>query len=164
MNVKAVAGLLVTKRAVALAIKKNKIGAGLYMPYGGKIDQGESEEETMCRELFEESGVHCDIADLERIGTLTTSNCTGQGMRRWTISLYTIHSWSGTARETEEMYAPVWFPRSKCSLPLQNMLPADRLWMPKVLAGKYVTVEACYRFPSMQLIKQPWISEMIRLK
>ena len=42
---------------VLLAMKKRGFGEGWWNGYGGKVQEGESVDEAMCREFFEESGL-----------------------------------------------------------------------------------------------------------
>jgi 8-oxo-dGTP pyrophosphatase MutT (NUDIX family) len=143
---KAVVGFPVTKKNVLLAIKqRGNIGRGLYMPYGGKLERGETFEEAMVREFFQESGMSTVTDDLEEVGVLFTQNhLNGRPAVEWEIRIYLIHGWDGVPVDTDEMRSPRWFPRSKYKLPLARMLPADCIWVPKVLAGKYVEVYTAY--------------------
>jgi hypothetical protein len=46
-------------------------------------------------------------------------------------------AWSGVPRETEEMGPPEWFPVNR--VPFDEMLPAERDWLPLVFGGAKVT-------------------------
>ena len=54
------------------------------------------------------------------------------------LHVYTAKKWQGVIRESDEM-KPEWFPIKQ--LPLQNMWPADSIWLPEVLEGNKIRGE-----------------------
>ena len=53
---------------VLLGMKKRGFGAGRWNGFGGKLEEGESIEESIKREIKEEAGI--DINDLNKIGII----------------------------------------------------------------------------------------------
>jgi 8-oxo-dGTP diphosphatase len=162
-EISAVIGFPIRKKTVLLAEKQSKVGKGLYMPYGGMIESGETAEEAMVRELEEESRMTATVDDLEKVGTLIRYEyLKGRLSSKLTAPIYLIHFCGGKPTDTKEMKGARWFPRSKRKLPLSRMLPADRIWIPKVLAGKYVTIYVAYdELMAMQLLHPPSVNELV---
>lgn len=138
------AGYLIQGNRICLALKQEKVGEGLWMPYGGAVEPGESYEECMVRELKEESHVHCTTEDLEKVGILSIYKYDKDNrlFNKMSVAVYLIHDWIGDPHDTDEMKNAQWFYKDK--LPTEKMLPADRIWLPRVLAGKNVMVKAFY--------------------
>jgi hypothetical protein len=58
------------------------------------------------------------------------------------VHVYTLGSWQGTFESTEEMHDPTWFEYD--AVPLDDMMPADRVWFPAMLAGRKFIGEVSY--------------------
>lgn len=52
------------------------------------------------------------------------------------VHFYLVRDWRGEIRETEEMLNPTWFEIN--NLPLDELMPADKYWLPIVLNGKKI--------------------------
>jgi len=129
---------LVRNEEILLARKTKHIGAGCWNGYGGEIEAGESPLDAAVRELREESGgVTADPTDLIKIAENDFHNTKADGSTFITnVHFFIVRHWTGTPCETDEMRSPTWF--RVCDLPLDEMMPADRLWLPVALGGKRV--------------------------
>ena len=140
-------------RKILLPIKKKKIGAGLRNGYGGGIEPGENPDTTTVRELEEESGIIALVEDLERVGVIDFHNLTGAGVE-FTCRVFVsfLQRWKGAAHESPEMGPPEWF--DKATPPLQEMMLADRDWLPALLQERIAYVQAWYG-PKQQSLRRP---------
>lgn len=113
-----------------LGIKTRKIGKGRWNGYGGDIHDGESPEAAAVRELEEEAGLRASPGDLEKIAVVDFFNI-GFTCR---VHVYLLHKWQDEPLASPEMATPTWF--AKFQLPLERMMPADRVWLPIALTRK----------------------------
>lgn len=128
---------------VCLARKMKKIGAGCWNGYGGGIEPGESPRQAAAREFNEESGVTVSPDDLEKVAVVDFKNTKTDGTTFvCRVHVYLAHAWRGEPTATDEMGSPTWFARE--ALPLDEMMPADRFWLPPILRGKKVRASAAY--------------------
>ena len=129
---------------VLLAKKTRKIGAGCWNGYGGGIEEGDASiEATALRELEQESGLVGSASDLLKIALCYFSNTKSDGTQFVAkVHIYTLSDWTGEPRATEEMSDPTFFPLD--ALPLQEMMPADKDWVPRALRGETMIVRASY--------------------
>lgn len=117
------------KGKVLLGRKKRDFGVGKWNGFGGKVENNETLEESMCRELFEEVGII--PRKFEQIGHNTFEY---QGKDEiWEVYLYKITEFKGEPKESEEM-EPKWFAEKDILYP--EMWPDDEFWMPKFLKGE----------------------------
>ncbi len=150
---------------VLLARKTRHIGAGYWNGYGGgpeKIDDGDMFR-TAIRELSQESGLAGRPQDLEQVAICYFNNTKANG-RTFTckVHVYLLRTWQGTPRWTEEMEDPRFFPIQ--DLPLSEMMPADRHWVPRVLAGETGIVWASYGPQQKELVGNVVFSAGAELK
>jgi 8-oxo-dGTP diphosphatase len=128
---------------VLLARKTRKIGAGCWNGYGGVPNDGESLPDCAVRELYEESGLSGTPSDLCKIAIMDFHNTKSDGSSFIArVHFYTLSSWVGEYHETDEMTSPTWF--SIGELPLDEMMPADRVYLPDALSGKKLVGIARY--------------------
>ena len=128
---------------ILLALKMQKIGQGCWNGYGGGIDDGESPEQSIIRELREEAKVKAFPNALEKVAVIDFKNTKTDGnVFVCMVHVFLLHQWEGDFQPTDEMASPTWF--EKKELPLDGMMPADREWLPIVLAGKKIIGEAEY--------------------
>lgn len=132
---------LVKEGKVLLAMKADKIGKGCWNGYGGGINNGESPNQSAIRELEEEADVVASVEDMERVAIVDFHNTKSDG-RQFVcrVHVYLVRKWSGEPQETEEMLTPTWFEID--NLPFNQMMPADRVWLPYVLNGKKIMAKA----------------------
>lgn len=117
-------------RRVLLGMKKRGFGAGRWNGFGGKVQEGETIEEAVKRELQEESGILAKA--LSERGVLTFI-FEGDPAVALEVHVFAVESHEGDPRETEEM-APKWFLHSE--ILYDSMWPDDIYWLPLFLAGK----------------------------
>lgn len=108
--------------------KKRGVGSGLYNGPGGKLEENESHEECAVRETIEEVNVRPE--DLEKIGELEF--LFGEDPFMF-VHVFTAESHSGEPEESEEA-RPEWFKTE--NIPLDEMWPDDKYWIPKMLDGE----------------------------
>lgn len=138
---------------VLLAKKTMKIGAGCWNGYGGGREGNEPLTKTAIRELEEECGLRAREEDLEKIGLLRSYKHKSTGEVVFgEVHFYTAKNCQGEPRATEEMATPTWF--SPAALPLAELMPADKLWIPDALAGKKLIVIVHYS-PFQKELLQP---------
>lgn len=114
---------------ILLGMKKRGFGAGRYNGFGGKLEPGETPEQSAKREVLEEIGV--TIKDMELVGHILFSI---EGDEKDPeVFIYRVMSWEGEPVESEEM-APEWFEVDK--LPFDRMWQSDTHWFPLFLEGK----------------------------
>ncbi|MEA1909616.1 MAG: 8-oxo-dGTP diphosphatase [Patescibacteria group bacterium] len=146
---------LVRDDKVLLGKKMKKIGAGCWNGYGGGIEKTDSSvEEGALRELREETkGVIAKLKDLKKIAIVDFHNTMSDGREFvCTVHCFLVHDWKGDIQETDEMITPTWF--NIGGLPLDEMMPADREWLPRALLGQKLHAKA-YLSPFQQESTQP---------
>lgn len=127
--------LIRTEAEILLAMKKRRFGAGRWNGYGGKVQEGETVEAAMIREVKEESGL--TVTKYRKVGDLVFHNID----RIVTMDVFEAMEYQGELVETEEM-APQWFPLDK--LPFEDMWKSDLLWYPYYLKGEYFSGEVVF--------------------
>jgi len=122
--------LFATKHAEA------KVGAGKLNGYGGCIDPGETPAQAAIRETNEEAGENFLVLekDLKARGIITFYD--HEIRPKWKVYIFVCDRFSGEPKESKEMLDPKWFDADQ--IPKLDILPADKLFMPKILSGKTV--------------------------
>ncbi len=150
--------ILVKDTKVLLARKMKKIGAGLWNGYGGGIEPGETPIQAAVRELHEEAGINLESNKLEKVAYITFCNKTSDSHEFICIMhVYLIHVSDSDLenidiKETDEMHTPTWFESN--NLPFNEMLAADREWLPLVLTGKKI-IGTAYYTPKQHSLEKP---------
>jgi 8-oxo-dGTP diphosphatase/2-hydroxy-dATP diphosphatase len=116
---------------ILLGMKKKGFGMGRWNGFGGKVEDGERIEDATKREIWEEAEIK--VEEIEKVGEMLFEYVEGAEKDIVEVHLYRAEKFSGTPQETEEM-KPQWFLESE--LPLDQMWPDDKFWMPLFLAGK----------------------------
>ena len=96
---------------------------GKWNGLGGKFDPGESPEDCMKREVFEESGLRVEAAQLKGFITFPTFD----GEDDWYAFVYIVSKFSGTLKASDEGELS-WIPDAKV-LDL-NIYDGDRVFLP----------------------------------
>lgn len=128
---------LVKEGSVLLGFKTSGIGRGFWNGYGGGIKKGETEIRAAVRELKEEVGI--TAAHLAKVAIADFHNTKSDG-KTFTcrVHIYLVKEWSGEPSQTKEMLIPTWFNVDR----LPEMIPADKVWLPYILKGEKIMIEA----------------------
>lgn len=126
------------EQEILLAMKKRGFGKGWWNGVGGKVDgdKGETIEQAVQREVFEEIGVKpqgiTKVAVLRFLFPLIPED------QDWNqeVHVFFVHEWDGKPTESEEML-PKWFKVGE--IPYDQMWPDDPCWLPRVLKGERLT-------------------------
>lgn len=134
---KCVVCYLVQDDRVLLGLRKKSsrgLGISRVAGIGGGIEDNESADEALCREVYEEVGV--ELTDFKKMGRV--------------VFLYpNTTKWNGEPSESDEIY-PDFF--SINDLPFDRMFVDNPYWVPHVLAGK--TVEARFIYDENHQIQE----------
>jgi mutator protein MutT len=127
--------LIVDNDKILLGMKKRGFGQGKWNGFGGKLNDGETIEDAVVREMEEESGVIVKKEKLEKVAELnfTFPNVVKEKEFDQLVHVFVVREWGGEPSESEEML-PKWF--STNELPFENMWNDDAIWLPKILAGE----------------------------
>ncbi|SIQ81064.1 8-oxo-dGTP diphosphatase [Haladaptatus litoreus] len=123
---------------VLLIRKKRGLGEGKYVGPGGKIEDGETPQETVIREVEEE--IHVTVAAPTKVGEFEF--VFGNEPKMF-VHVFRAEEFSGVPQETPEA-DPRWFDFK--NVPYDEMWEDDRLWMPHLFSG--VTFSGCFQFDS----------------
>ena len=123
---------------VLLIRKKRGLGAGRINAPGGKVEAGESPWACAVRETREEIGVTVRQADL-----MAELRFVERVDQQWYGYAFVASDYDGVPTETIEA-TPRWF--TVDAIPYDEMWKDDRLWLPHVLAGRFV--KASFLFES----------------
>jgi 8-oxo-dGTP diphosphatase/2-hydroxy-dATP diphosphatase len=114
---------------VLLGMKKRGFGEGRYNGFGGKVEDGETIEESVKRELLEEVGIICPKVD--PIGVLDFSWKNKDEVLE--VHIFKAEEFKGEPTESEEM-KPKWFHINE--IPFDIMWSDDPYWFPLFLENK----------------------------
>lgn len=126
---------------VLLGKKKVRFGAGYWNGFGGGVEEGESVEESACRETKEECGLTVLPENLSKVARIQF-NFEEKPDYNHDVHVFITHTFSGEPIETEEMQ-PQWHELK--DLPLEEMWPSDPYWVPLVLQqGKKIEAKCLF--------------------
>jgi ADP-ribose pyrophosphatase YjhB (NUDIX family) len=135
---------------ILLPMKKKGFGEGKPNGYGGKVEEGETPEGAMLRELAEESGMIADEGKFERACVVDYSF---DGVPKFECHVFLLRDWSGDAVETDEM-APRWYKID--SIPYAEMWLADSRMLPQILGGKRGQLSVNYSGDGATILSYEW--------
>jgi 8-oxo-dGTP diphosphatase/2-hydroxy-dATP diphosphatase len=122
---------------VLLGKKKARFGAGYWNGFGGGVEEGETIEQSVCRETKEECGLVVYPEDFKQVAHIKFYFEQKPDYNH-DVHVFITQNFSGEPIETEEML-PQWHELSQ--LPLNEMWPSDPYWVPLVLQQEK-TIEA----------------------
>lgn len=147
-------GLMRKGDKILLAKKKRGFGAGWWNGYGGKLQEGESIEESLVREIQEEAGVLALLSEKRGILNFEFKDADED----IEVHVFEILDFEGEPSESEEMM-PQWFNISE--IPFDEMRPDDPHWLPLFLDGKIF--KGRFVFGSDNEILEKEIEEVLNL-
>lgn len=127
------------KNKILLARKKKGFGQGKWNGIGGKLEKGETVEDTMIRETEEEISVI--PIEYKKVGIINFIEYYKDELTNVQMHVYISTKWDKTPIESVEML-PEWFDID--NLPWDDMFPDDAFWLPYVLEGKMI--EGYFKF------------------
>lgn len=104
------------------------ISKGKWNGLGGKIEENETIEESLVREVFEESGLR--IKDPLKHGEVTFFK---GGSPFFKVHIFSTKKFEGSLRQSDEGEVK-WFNTNE--IPYEEMWPDDKFWLPILLDGK----------------------------
>lgn len=99
-----VAGILIKDRKILV---EKDIDKDFFIAPGGKPESGESDTQTLVRELQEELLISVDPVNLEKIGTYTAP-AAGQEHRTVYMQVYLVKKWTGTITPGHKVEELLW--------------------------------------------------------
>lgn len=129
---------IIKGRRILLKMATRGVSRGKWNGLGGKIEKGETPEENIMREVYEESGLV--VKKLEKVGRIHFY----RGSRKRTFGighLFIIREFGGKARSTEEGRVR-WFDFNE--IPYERMWDDDRYWLPHLINGLSFDSEFVY--------------------
>lgn len=120
---------------IILALKKHKVGNGLYNGWGGKEkpeDQGDMARVAL-REFQEESGA---VGRADSLQLAAIIHFFEDGQPTYECYVYFLYEWEGTILETSEMGPPKEYPFF--DPPYNQMMAADRQWLSLICSGYHI--------------------------
>jgi 8-oxo-dGTP diphosphatase len=122
--------------------KANDIHEGKWNGLGGKFEAGETPEECVVREVFEESGL--SIRDPKLCGLLMFPNFKGND---WYVFVFTGEDFSGELIDSPEGRLE-WVPDEKVFD--LNLWESDHIFMPWIREGKFFSAKFDYEGEKMR--------------
>jgi len=126
------------KNEVLLIMKKRGVGVGKWNGPGGKVEPGETIEQSVIREVEEETGLK--IKNVKQCGILEFIAPQKPAIES-RCYIFTTTDYEGKLIETEECYGR-WFLKNQ--MPVEQMWAADKLWLPKLISGQLVNFRFYY--------------------
>lgn len=125
--------LFMKDNKILLGEKKRGFAKGTLNGIGGKQDPGETIDEAMIRECYEEVGAK--PTKYEHVGKIDFDLWYKGEHSNMAMYIYKCYEYSGKIKETDEII-PNWYDTNK--IPFDRMLADDMLWLPQVLKGQKV--------------------------
>ncbi|OGN16739.1 MAG: hypothetical protein A3C88_00015 [Candidatus Yanofskybacteria bacterium RIFCSPHIGHO2_02_FULL_50_12] len=162
----AVLTYLVRDAKVSLSLKpkreegERKIGEGSRNGLGGGRELGESLIDAAIREVFEESGVRLCTHHLTKKAIANFHNTKSDGsVFTCRVHVYLATGWFGEPQSVPgHMIDPQWY--SFKELPVDEMMPADRFWVPPLLLHPGLLVVDAHYEQGQQRLKRGTIIDI----
>ncbi len=117
-------------KLLLLRKREGLFGGGKWDPPGGKMKPGETPQECILREVYEETGLK--IADPEDRGIIQYYKDDQRNSPAWTVHLFLTRSFHGTLRESREGILR-WFRTDE--LPIEQMWEDYKHWYKHLFEG-----------------------------
>ncbi|MEK7187139.1 MAG: 8-oxo-dGTP diphosphatase [Patescibacteria group bacterium] len=116
---------------ILLGMKKRGFGQGRWNGFGGKVSPGETILEAAKREVLEETNIQINLNECDKCGIVQFEFHDKPDTIE--VHFFRVGEFEGNPTESEEML-PKWF--NVDEIPLEEMWPDDKYWMPLFLEGK----------------------------
>ncbi|MFZ5390686.1 MAG: 8-oxo-dGTP diphosphatase [Patescibacteria group bacterium] len=144
-------GFIFQGENVLLGLKKRGFGQGKWNGYGGKVEPGESIEESLIREFKEE--VDLVVEDYIKVGKLEFIF----PQEKFLVHVFKITSFFGQPQASQEMTCQ-WFKLK--DIPYDKMWVDDKYWLPMLIQGKKFNGRFVFSDESGQSIKHYNLQEI----
>ena len=122
---------------LGLKNQKKKFG-GKWNGWGGGVEPREKIEETIRRENFDEGGI--TLKNPIKLGIILFKFLTNEQDHE--VHIYKAEGYKGTLKASDDFVGYAWFHEN--NLPVKNMMPADRYWLPYFVQGKIFRGNVCF--------------------
>ncbi len=148
--------MIVRDDEILLKLAARGISKGKWTGLGGVIEPGETPEEGIVREVYEESGLR--VKRMRKAGSIkfykgSRENALGLG------HLFLVDGFSGRAKGTAEGELK-WFKKNR--LPFERMWDDDKYWLLMMLEGNEAKIEFVYD-KGMKKVKDCKISRIRKI-
>ena len=116
---------------ILLGMKKRGFGQGRWNGFGGKVAPNETILEAAKREILEEASIEIALSEEDKVGIVQFEFHGKPDTIE--VHFFRVAEFKGEPTESEEML-PKWF--NVDEIPIEEMWPDDRYWMPLFLEGK----------------------------
>lgn len=127
--------------------------------YGGGIEEPDILQ-AVVREMREECGVRVLPKDIEKAAVIDFHNFKDGEWRKVRVYIGIARHWTGTPCAADGMGPPELFFYN--ALPLERMLPSDRLWVPRILRGELLEGEIWHNENFTGFVKEPLLQSITK--
>lgn len=126
--------IILRENKILLCMKKRWFWEWFWNGPGGKVENFETIQQAMVRELWEETTLKADENDVQKVWEL---HFYFDQNPAWNLDvhIFKVLDFVWNPQETEEMN-PKWFEISK--IPYDTMWEDDKIWLPRMLDGEYI--------------------------
>ena len=136
---------IIDQERILLLRKATGIGKGKWYPTGGKVRPGETHEDGVVREVYEETDLR--VTNLRHHGVVTCFF--GKGTPPVSVQIFSSNDLTGDLKESREGVLR-WFPIN--DIPYNDMWEDDRYWLPLLLKGKRFNGKFIYDENGAQIV------------